>query len=257
MAIQFKCPACGRALRVGDEVAGKQVRCPACRQVMQVPTKGPVAQQSEWPERVEPAGSKPAQPGPAVRASTPSTVPGVLTAVGERTQRRSMRRIWIAGGAVAAVVLVLFVAVAFLRGPSIRYDELSDGLLKILAHDPNVSSALGTPLRYQTRKPSDFPAIHGKEGEDMPGDILLKATTSLVDPDDDADKVIMNFPVFIAGPRGNAVAALELHGDLTKGRIVKLTVALPDKGIVAVIGRVDKTNHELDMRCGVKFEGGD
>lgn len=37
MAIDAKCPACDRTLRVSDENAGKQARCPACNAIYVVP----------------------------------------------------------------------------------------------------------------------------------------------------------------------------------------------------------------------------
>jgi hypothetical protein len=33
MALEIRCPNCGRTLRIADEHAGKQVRCPACQQI--------------------------------------------------------------------------------------------------------------------------------------------------------------------------------------------------------------------------------
>jgi hypothetical protein len=37
MAIETKCTACGKTLRVGDEHAGKQARCPVCNTIFVVP----------------------------------------------------------------------------------------------------------------------------------------------------------------------------------------------------------------------------
>ena len=33
MALEIRCPNCGRTLRIADEHAGKQIRCPACQQI--------------------------------------------------------------------------------------------------------------------------------------------------------------------------------------------------------------------------------
>ena len=33
MALEIRCPGCGRTLRIAEEHAGKQVRCPACQQI--------------------------------------------------------------------------------------------------------------------------------------------------------------------------------------------------------------------------------
>jgi len=40
MALEFRCPGCGRSLRIPEEHAGKQVRCPACQQVTAAPASG-------------------------------------------------------------------------------------------------------------------------------------------------------------------------------------------------------------------------
>jgi len=33
MALEIRCPGCGRTLRIAEEHAGKQIRCPACQQI--------------------------------------------------------------------------------------------------------------------------------------------------------------------------------------------------------------------------------
>lgn len=40
MTVDFPCPECGRRLRVGPDLAGKQVRCPGCRRVVPAPVGG-------------------------------------------------------------------------------------------------------------------------------------------------------------------------------------------------------------------------
>ena len=35
--IQFQCPGCGKAFRVGDEKGGKTAKCPACGGMIQIP----------------------------------------------------------------------------------------------------------------------------------------------------------------------------------------------------------------------------
>jgi phage FluMu protein Com len=37
MAIEFRCPNCGRLLSVGSDSAGKQAKCPQCSQIVSVP----------------------------------------------------------------------------------------------------------------------------------------------------------------------------------------------------------------------------
>jgi len=44
MAIQFRCPQCGKEYQVGDEYAGSQAKCRACGATMAVPSPAPPAQ---------------------------------------------------------------------------------------------------------------------------------------------------------------------------------------------------------------------
>lgn len=44
--IRFDCPACGKSLKVADDLAGKVGKCPACGERMKVPTLTPVIAQS-------------------------------------------------------------------------------------------------------------------------------------------------------------------------------------------------------------------
>jgi hypothetical protein len=73
MAIEVQCAACGRALRVKDELAGKTVRCPDCRQPLRIPRSQPGA----GPGTSPPAGAASARSRtssdlPAQQAGTPS-----------------------------------------------------------------------------------------------------------------------------------------------------------------------------------------
>lgn len=77
MPIKFRCPnaACGRALTVKDEAAGRTAKCPGCGEALVVP----------WPETAgvgEPAGS---MPGPVSRAASSPVSPAVLPPRGRRT----------------------------------------------------------------------------------------------------------------------------------------------------------------------------
>jgi phage FluMu protein Com len=56
MAIDLRCPGCGKTLRVGDEHAGRQVRCPACQKVATAPAATPSPDASSWQMRT-PEGS--------------------------------------------------------------------------------------------------------------------------------------------------------------------------------------------------------
>lgn len=55
MPISLTCPKCGAALRVGDQLAGKQVKCPKCSAIVPVPVAEEEAIMAE-PPPVEPDG---------------------------------------------------------------------------------------------------------------------------------------------------------------------------------------------------------
>jgi hypothetical protein len=65
MSIELECLACGRNLRVRDELAGGKVRCPGCRKVMTVPAfveeLPVVGDEEELPEEEEAAPARPAR----------------------------------------------------------------------------------------------------------------------------------------------------------------------------------------------------
>ncbi len=44
MAIALTCPACQRALKVKDELAGRKIKCPDCAAVIAVPGKKAVTE---------------------------------------------------------------------------------------------------------------------------------------------------------------------------------------------------------------------
>jgi len=68
MANIVKCPECGRALKLGDEAAGKRVRCPACKHAFTVPTP---EEEIEEIEEIE----EEAEPEPEERPSKRSRRP--------------------------------------------------------------------------------------------------------------------------------------------------------------------------------------
>ena len=41
MGISFRCPACGKAFSVGDDLAGKKAKCMLCGGMMVVPARAP------------------------------------------------------------------------------------------------------------------------------------------------------------------------------------------------------------------------
>jgi hypothetical protein len=65
MSIELECLACGRNLRVRDELAGRKVRCPGCGKVMPVPAVVEelpvVGEEEELPEEEEESPARPAR----------------------------------------------------------------------------------------------------------------------------------------------------------------------------------------------------
>src|SRR5262249_41367653 len=55
---EIRCPGCGRALQLGEQHAGKQVRCPACQQICVAPQSGnqPDAGAIDQPQSTQPSG---------------------------------------------------------------------------------------------------------------------------------------------------------------------------------------------------------
>ncbi len=93
MPITFECPACLKALKVRDELAGKNVKCPGCQKVAKVPAPG--SEQSEQDALLsdEPAAVPKKEPPPRPprrqagmpmprRAGNFDTQPLILGAVG-------------------------------------------------------------------------------------------------------------------------------------------------------------------------------
>ena len=83
MGIKFTCPACGRALNVKSELAGKRGRCPKCQAKIAIPLHdAPGSEAAEGGAQNEPESSflpetktPAAVPSPAIAASAPA--PGV------------------------------------------------------------------------------------------------------------------------------------------------------------------------------------
>jgi len=75
MPIQVKCAnaACGKTLRVKDELGGKTIRCPGCQQPMKLPVAEvePAFAEAEAIEKAPAKPSKPAAAAPAVRKGAP------------------------------------------------------------------------------------------------------------------------------------------------------------------------------------------
>jgi phage FluMu protein Com len=57
MALEIRCPGCGRTLRIAEEHAGKQVRCPACQQISTAVAATGVAREAVAPPVPEPVAT--------------------------------------------------------------------------------------------------------------------------------------------------------------------------------------------------------
>lgn len=61
MAIEFRCPQCGKLLRTADDTAGKQAKCPACGTAVTIPAAGTTDQYGVSPA-TQPQGPNAATP---------------------------------------------------------------------------------------------------------------------------------------------------------------------------------------------------
>ena len=114
MAIEFDCPYCTAAIRIGDDAAGKQGVCPKCGTTLVVP---------------RPGGSGPdkADPSPATAASAEDVVPDVVpefrsrpeASLSSRVRRRRRKRGGLGFPLVCGGVLLLAITAAwFLNDPT-------------------------------------------------------------------------------------------------------------------------------------------
>jgi phage FluMu protein Com len=71
MAIEFRCPQCGKLLRTDDDTAGKQAQCPACGTVTPIPNPGEAASGPSVPPSENPYQS----PQPFTPIAPQSDVP--------------------------------------------------------------------------------------------------------------------------------------------------------------------------------------
>ncbi len=77
MAITVICPACGKALNLKDEFAGKKGKCPACGHVVVVPPKPFELQPVEAPKRMEETPPGPPHPLSETATMTPRATPAL------------------------------------------------------------------------------------------------------------------------------------------------------------------------------------
>ena len=68
---KVSCPSCGRALNIGDNLAGARVRCPGCQTIFQAPTAVPAAPVAPPAARVARPPAPPASPAPAAASDNP------------------------------------------------------------------------------------------------------------------------------------------------------------------------------------------
>lgn len=166
MAIQFKCPACGQTLRMGDEFAGKKARCQTCQRVVVVPGPQPTLHQRMQPE--EPTTGEPVSAQPAV---PPSLLPGDTV-----VERRSVTWIWKAAGvaAIAALLVALFVtrlkpADTTAPAPGASASDKSPAVEPAAANPWEVTLARGK-VEFRTERFEPGPGRrHPEKGSDIGG----------------------------------------------------------------------------------------
>ncbi len=149
MAIQFHCPYCTAAVRVGDDAAGRQGRCPKCDTLLIVPvvqipsgndaslikdvqtelsdTSPAVRHQaditiiSDTTSSVERSSSAVEAP-PIPEFSAMSTTPVATVRSRRRSRRRNAQRVWLIGIPVICFLILLGVLASFMvsRLPELR-----------------------------------------------------------------------------------------------------------------------------------------
>lgn len=124
MAIEFDCPYCTAAIRIGDDAAGKQGTCPKCHTALVVPRPAVI-------------GSGDVEPLPGSEASDQDVVPDVVPAFQARPEAsvssRVRRRRRKTGGlgfplACGGVLLLVITVIWFLNDPSRFQGSLSGEL---------------------------------------------------------------------------------------------------------------------------------
>ena len=87
--ISFACPACGKPLKVKDEVAGKRVKCPGCGKALVVPANGRTGSGPSMAAPGQPADDeRTLSPGPPVAldgATVSAAVPRLAPELGSAT----------------------------------------------------------------------------------------------------------------------------------------------------------------------------
>src|SRR5437016_990909 len=102
MAIPVAC-ACGKQLKVKDELAGKKIRCPACQAAVTVPAAAP-------PEPPSPGDREEAVVAPKAKLAAPVAAPTdeptpVITASAKQPGKESPRLVlWLVLGGLVLVL---------------------------------------------------------------------------------------------------------------------------------------------------------
>ncbi len=103
MPITVKCPGCGKALRVRDELAGKKGKCPACGAILEIPAAMDAVSSSSVAATPTAAAKEP-------RPVAPTEGPA------SETYRRRKPVALIAGAVVSLIIVAAVAAVWLLRG---------------------------------------------------------------------------------------------------------------------------------------------
>ena len=78
MAIEIRCPSCGKRLRLADQWAGRMCKCPGCQMTIEVPDTAAMV-----------SASQEANPPPTYRSKRPARREPAARAPGRRTRQSS------------------------------------------------------------------------------------------------------------------------------------------------------------------------
>ena len=106
MDIRFKCPDCGKKLKVGEEHAGKQAKCPGCGNAVMIPPAAVQPQTADQPSTpTSSAPPPPARPEPVRK--TPSETPVEYRTSGRRSSFLTGNALVLAKwGALSGVLII-------------------------------------------------------------------------------------------------------------------------------------------------------
>ena len=124
MPISFECPTCMKALKVRDELAGKNVKCPGCQKVTKVPAPGSEQSDQDALLTEEPVAAKKEPPPKPVRRQ--AGMPMRPRGAGASPEAQSL--IFGAAGGMAAAVVGAFIWYAIAKGAHAKIGWIAWGI---------------------------------------------------------------------------------------------------------------------------------